>query len=289
MAPCCVCKCCTGFLTCGCSTFANFVMLMATGGLVVIQPSYHKKKKITVPPDGMAPKNSKSNCIDSNRQFIAVFAVRWVLCLGVHTCAWFLRIHSDTTSLLLLLYLLCLLVQVFPLPRVIHSFASRRFLHTLTHRSAMLRRVCEQEQQTILRMDHPRSAKNALPSAQAARVAELSMARESSDAVLEIIKYFENIGTPDNRTFTEWDLYRPKKGVAGGADLPCRVVFSMRKETRLNVQELYNMDHTLRAKIRDIFFGAAGVMIVETGIYSLGTTDEKTTTLTPTGKRLRSA
>jgi hypothetical protein len=63
----------------------------------------------------------------------------------------------------------------------------------------------------------------------------------------------------------------------------------MRKETRLNVQELYNMDHTLRAKIRDIFFGAAGVMIVETGIYSLGTTDEKTTTLTPTGKRLRSA
>ena len=104
MAPCCFCKCCTGYLTCGCSTFAHFIMLLTTGGLVVIQPSYHKKNIILVHPTGMPHKISKSNCIDSNSHFIAVFAVRWVLCLGVHTCAWFLHIHSDTTSLLLVSY-----------------------------------------------------------------------------------------------------------------------------------------------------------------------------------------
>ena len=63
-----------------------------------------KKNIILVHPTGMPHKISKSNCIDSNSHFIAVFAVRWVLCLGVHTCAWFLHIHSDTTSLLLLSY-----------------------------------------------------------------------------------------------------------------------------------------------------------------------------------------
>lgn len=114
------------------------------------------------------------------------------------------------------------------------------------------------------------------------------MAKESSKAVLDIVQYFEGIGGPQNSVFGKWNLYRPRIGCSGG-DIPCRIVFSIKTGQRLNIQDLYNIDESLRKKIRGVFVSSVGDLVVETEMFTLGSSREKSLTPSPNNpKRMRS-
>lgn len=114
----CVGKKCLQCFTCGlfscCFCATKFTMLVLTGGISSLQPTYTAPHSTSCSATVSHP--PRITCLDSNTATEIVFGARWILCLLAHFVAWFVQLHSDETAFLLFLYLVCLHV---------HSFTSR--------------------------------------------------------------------------------------------------------------------------------------------------------------------